>query len=215
MGGGLSAGFFRSNVNGGRNHFYVGVNCSFTPCLHEEVRISLSQMFVTQRNERAGMDYTLAVQKLIADPLKGRTPAQVRALFSTELADRALRHEAPDFLIQKYARDYDVDQADARALFEETKRFLVAGVLTDQSLAPSLQVDQMWHSFILFTKDYHDFCDSLGGYIHHRPIPQGDGAQPPLEPTIEIMTAAFGDVPARFWPQELGSYGIMDCKKGA
>ena len=32
------------------------------------------------------------------------------------------------------------------------------------------EVDEMWHEFILFTKDYSDFCQHyFGEYLHHLP----------------------------------------------
>lgn len=35
---------------------------------------------------------------------------------------------------------------------------------------PSKALDKFWHNFILFTKDYHAFCDQyVGSYIHHSP----------------------------------------------
>ncbi len=33
-----------------------------------------------------------------------------------------------------------------------------------------LQIDRIWHVFLLFTKDYMDFCEEyFGEYIHHLP----------------------------------------------
>lgn len=160
------------------------------------------------------MSHTPEVQALIDDPFGGHTAEELRQLCSTDLARRALAHPPLAFLIDKFCAEYGYAEADARELFEETKRFLVVGRLADQLLAPSLPVDRMWHSFILFTKDYHDFCDLLGGYIHHRPIPSGSPEQPPIEPTAAIMEAAFGALSPVYWPQELGAFGGMDCKKG-
>lgn len=161
------------------------------------------------------MPYTDEVQALIDKPLGGRTTTQVQELVAGELAKIALAHPPQDFLIEKFCRDYpEFTEAQARGLFEETKKFLVAGEILDVQLAPSLHVDNMWHAWILFTKDYHEFCSLLGGYIHHRPIPSGSPEQPPLEPTVAIMEAAYGELSATYWPQELGAYGIMDCKKG-
>lgn len=33
-------------------------------------------------------------------------------------------------------------------------------------------IDNMWHTFLLFTKDYHDFCNNYlnGIFFHHEPI---------------------------------------------
>ena len=39
------------------------------------------------------------------------------------------------------------------------------------SLAPSTGIDLFWHEFILYTKQYHDFCDRTCGYFfHHEPF---------------------------------------------
>lgn len=33
------------------------------------------------------------------------------------------------------------------------------------------ELDAMWHTLLLFTKDYHDFCMKYFGYfIHHQPL---------------------------------------------
>lgn len=160
------------------------------------------------------MSFTAEVQELVDDPLAGRSAEEVREICSSDRAELALAHEPQPFLIEKFCGSHDYTEDEARAIFEDLKRFLVAGELLDRSLAPSLPVDEMWHSWILFTMDYHEFCDKLGGYIHHRPIPKGDPAQPPLDPTIEVMEAAFGEVSPLSFPLEHGSWGIMDCKKG-
>ena len=160
------------------------------------------------------MEYTTEVQALVDDPLKGRTPDEVREICTSELAQRAMAHQAQDFLIEKFCADGEFTPEEARELFDECKRFLIAGELLGVSLAPSLHVDNMWHAWILFTMDYTAFCSILGAYIHHRPIPKGNPEQPPLEPTVEIMQAGYGELSDRFWPQELGAFGIMDCKKG-
>lgn len=35
---------------------------------------------------------------------------------------------------------------------------------------PSQVADDLWHEFILYTRDYSDFCDkAFGGYMHHTP----------------------------------------------
>lgn len=33
------------------------------------------------------------------------------------------------------------------------------------------EIDDMWHTFLLYTEEYHDFCNAyFGTYIHHRPF---------------------------------------------
>ena len=38
---------------------------------------------------------------------------------------------------------------------------------------PLWVIDEMWHTFLLYSKDYYDFCHQyLGRMIHHRPTPR-------------------------------------------
>jgi len=161
------------------------------------------------------MQYTPEVEQLIADPFGGRSAEDIRQLCAGQLAQDALAHEVEDVMIDKIAADMDVSRERAKGLVEETKRFLVLGRLAGAQLAPSPEIDDVWHTWILYTKDYHAFCAKAGGYIHHKPIPTGSPAQPPLEPTIALMEAAYGAIDADAWPVEAGARGIMDCKMGA
>jgi hypothetical protein len=161
------------------------------------------------------MPYTDDVQDLIDSPLGGRTPDEVRILCSGSFAQHALAHEPDELLLARYARLKGVSVERAAMIFLETKRFLVVGRLVGAHLAPSPEVDEMWHQWILYTMDYTDFCEKLGGYVHHKPIPTGSPEQPPLDPTISLLEAAYGPVDETIWPVALGARGIMDCKKGA
>lgn len=161
------------------------------------------------------MQYTQQVQDLIADPFSGREPESIRLLCHSELAQVALAHVVDSSMVPNVAKNLGVTVERAEELIEETKRFLVVGRLVGAQLAPSPEIDEVWHTWILFTKDYHTFCDKLGGYIHHKPIPAGSPSQPPLEPTIALMVAAFDQIDAAAWPVDAGARGIMDCKMGA
>jgi hypothetical protein len=84
----------------------------------------------------------------------------------------ALAYEAP-FLIEKLVKDQIVDTAEeAEALFTEVKKYFVL-VRSDQSKVwqmHSLRIDHVWHEFILFTRQYMEFCQHFfGGYIPHSP----------------------------------------------
>lgn len=37
-------------------------------------------------------------------------------------------------------------------------------------------IDNMWHTFLLFTRDYHEFCNTYlnGVFFHHDPISAGE-----------------------------------------
>lgn len=76
-------------------------------------------------------------------------------------------------LIFRFLEMYEIDEAEAIDIFEETKKWLWLcsnskfDLIIDDSL---VIIDEMWHNFILFTKEYDAFCkEYLGIYIHHQP----------------------------------------------
>jgi len=51
-----------------------------------------------------------------------------------------------------------------------TKWLALRRVYGQQFIPPTDDVDQIWHSHILDTKHYCDFCNRIfGGYMHHAP----------------------------------------------
>ena len=61
-----------------------------------------------------------------------------------------------------------------KELVDEFKKF-VAIVIINYEKGKKIEmvselVDELWHTFILFTNDYRKFCDTtVGEYIHHDP----------------------------------------------
>lgn len=106
----------------------------------------------------------------------------------------ALEYEAP-FLIEKLVKERIVESADeAQALFDEAKKYIVL-VRCDGSHIwemHSLRVDEAWHQFILFTKQYSEFCERFfGRYVHHSPSNSPDALAPPPVPVATF--AEFGE----------------------
>ena len=98
----------------------------------------------------------------------------------------ALEYQAP-FLIEKLLKEHIVESAvEGETLFTEVKRYLVLTRL-DRHVSwqmYSTRVDEVWHQFVLFTREYGMFCDEhLGGFAHHRPsnapeLPWRDDLEP-------------------------------------
>jgi hypothetical protein len=114
-----------------------------------------------------------------------------------------LSYEAP-FLIDKLVEDRIAeDEAEAHALFREVKRFLVLARSSDD--APwdmySRRVDEAWHQFVLFTREYIQFCMRFfGSYVQHRPhSTQLDAGEEPAAnasfPAFRARYEAFFGVP--------------------
>lgn len=89
------------------------------------------------------------------------------------LADSdVLSFEAP-FLIDKLIQDGIADSVmESVALFTEVKRYLLLGQRHfDLTFAMySSRIDAAWHTFVLFTKEYAQFCQRYFGlFLHHIP----------------------------------------------
>jgi hypothetical protein len=88
-------------------------------------------------------------------------PAQLRELLTYYNED----------ILSRFTDMFEVTDEEALDIFQETKKFLyvcqVDGVFIPDDL---LILDEMWHNFILFTKEYHAFCDRyFNRYFHHLP----------------------------------------------
>jgi hypothetical protein len=113
-----------------------------------------------------------------------------------QVYSQALGFEAP-YLIEKLVKDHVVESADeALALFGEVKRYLVL-TATDRTVAwamYSLRIDQVWHQFILFTRQYIDYClKNFDKYIQHAP-----STAPVLEDTSRLTPLTFGMFAERY-----------------
>lgn len=95
--------------------------------------------------------------------------------------EEVLAYQNPS-IVRKFMENWDVSESKATELFDEAKKWLWASassVLRKNrgEEVPTLAVtysmtllDEMWHTFILFTREYHRFCNTFFGfYIHHAP----------------------------------------------
>jgi hypothetical protein len=74
-------------------------------------------------------------------------------------------------VVQKFTIEHKVSPDAASEILLELKRWFTLCLLhPEKAYATGGRVDEMWHTFILFTKDYARFCqDTAGAFIHHRP----------------------------------------------
>ncbi|GAA0606544.1 hypothetical protein GCM10010174_24420 [Kutzneria viridogrisea] len=80
-------------------------------------------------------------------------------------------HELFTKLAKRIAADGGMGFREAESIMSEALAFLAAcAVNTGEPLSPSNAVDLGWHTFILHTRDYAEFCDRVAGhFIHHVP----------------------------------------------
>jgi hypothetical protein len=76
--------------------------------------------------------------------------------------------EAPRVL-EKHCIEAGISPEEVNRRFKALKQMIVVGTCMNK-VSPSLQVDALWHRFILHTDEYMEFCsDHLGCYFHHIP----------------------------------------------
>jgi len=73
-------------------------------------------------------------------------------------------------LVNRLQKDLGITEEKAIQIFEDTKRFLFICGTYPGKWSPSREIDEGWHNFIMFTKDYTEFCERFfGRFIHHQP----------------------------------------------
>jgi len=129
-----------------------------------------------------------------------KTPQQIREII-------AVAENFPlDRIISRYMADKCVDPEVAASHARELKRFLALSAIYDGPLAMRGPVDDFWHTFLLFTEQYHSFCNDVAGtFLHH--VPHADDA-PSCRSAIDTTrfnlayAATFGQAPdAALWPE--------------
>lgn len=108
----------------------------------------------------------------------------------------ALAYRAPFLEKKLLERRLVTSRDEAAALFDEIKRFLVLQEMNrDRSLPMySERLDEVWHHFVLFTREYTDWCRRhFGRYLNHLPqnAPAMDSVARGAEMSLDELRAAY------------------------
>ncbi|WP_405993061.1 glycine-rich domain-containing protein [Streptomyces sp. NBC_00986] len=126
--------------------------------------------------------------------LNFETTSDYRQLVSPELFDR---------LVGRIVKDEDLERGLAERIMESALGFLhLSTTQPGRSFSPSPLVDIGWHTFILYTSSYADFCQRLAGrFIHHEPNDKPDAPQKPggIKRSIDAFRAARLPVDQMLW----------------
>jgi hypothetical protein len=117
-----------------------------------------------------------------------------------------LTHEIPksmtlgiDRVVHRVAgrRSFSPDESERAG--SDLVKFLQLCAESDLPLAPSDIIDDLWHEFILHTRDYAEFCAVvLGTFVHHVPLTAPDPSS--YQRTLRLIGDGFGTPDERFWP---------------
>ena len=99
-------------------------------------------------------------------------------------------------------------------VFIEFKKYVFLVAVNKSNLAMmSKKVDQVWHQFILFTKEYQSFCNSiLGFFLHHIPRTRFSLIDSESESNfIHLYRETFGPIPKIWNIQDNKRFQNADC----
>lgn len=117
-----------------------------------------------------------------------------------------LSYVFPDALLTRLQREHGWDSGLTLRALDEYRRFVVLAASAPQPVTPSRVVDGVWHTHLMFTRDYWErFMPLLPTPLHHEP---GDGTpaseghfREQYARTLEAYRAAFHQTPpADLWP---------------
>jgi hypothetical protein len=140
-----------------------------------------------------------------------------------------LKQYQSDGVIRKFRDEWSVSEPEAKVIFDETKKFLFLAHHAQQQCISFeidesiLIIDKMWHTFILFTSEYSEFCNRFfGRMLHHVPfcrdhlvekirdlsdrgISLSEYKRTRLRQQIRIIHETFGVETIRKWYIEFGN----------
>jgi hypothetical protein len=139
----------------------------------------------------------------------------------SEIISKVLEYPIPHMIIEKYIDSCGVTEQVARAHERELKRYL-AMCLADPEAAYGMfgPVDEFWHTWILFTREWCEFSAAVAGrYIHHRPTTREErrAAKSSQEPSayqrfLADYAGYFGqEPPAESWPRPKAAHTCANC----
>lgn len=125
-------------------------------------------------------------------------------------------------VVRRFQKEHPERADRAQEIFADLMRFFwgTKKHLVDRTAAPSdealdfffimdddmREIDQMWHVFLLYTRDYAAFCEKyFGEYLHHQPdlVPyfeqKGFRFDTNLEKFLNYGMGLFGEEVIRRW----------------
>ncbi|MFH9118608.1 glycine-rich domain-containing protein [Streptomyces globisporus] len=111
----------------------------------------------------------------------------------------------------------DTDLPTARRIIGQAAAFLAASAaLPGAQLSPSKAVDAGWHTFILHTVSYAEFCVA-SRFIHHVPTPNAETDKESAAArtrTLDAITTAGYRIDHDLWPDTAKMGNSSQCHAG-
>jgi len=119
----------------------------------------------------------------------------------------------------RLSRENGWSLAYTKRVIDEYKRFLYLSAEAGHPVTPSVDVDQVWHLHLCYTRSYwHDLCrDTLGFPLHHGPTKGGSEERSKYslwyQKTLDSYEASFEcKPPSDIWPEPAVRFGRQDVR---
>lgn len=121
------------------------------------------------RKDVVSISCTCVLQSIKEAILKTESIAQNSSLSENPLFAQVVNYENEE-LVERFKDKLGLDDERARILFKDIMLFLYLCSTRPGSCSPTAPIDAAWHEFILYTKEYEEFCQVMfGRFIHHVP----------------------------------------------
>ena len=135
--------------------------------------------------------------------------AHVQAPVKEHVIEMVMNYPMPD-PIARCKKDFGYSDSEMKLLEKELKRYLILCILKSPGQEGvgmySKDVDNLWHSFILFTREYAEFGKKCAGYfLHHMPRTDHDELLTRKESHEKFLfftnryKEIFGEAPHAIW----------------
>ena len=171
---------------------------------------------IRERAARSGTRYTTAMRSL-APKKAGHAEDRGAAMATLDPTIKAAFDFPLAHVLARYMKDHGVSQADAEIHDRELRRYLCLAARDPGAGWPMVPaLDPLWHTFLVFTKDYQRFCQTLGvPFIHHQPFDDAvdrDRVEHRYQQFLAEYRETFGPPPLEVWPDTLANCG-SECEQ--
>ncbi|MEX0672849.1 MAG: hypothetical protein WD175_02200 [Candidatus Paceibacterota bacterium] len=139
--------------------------------------------------------------------LTSQNPGQGHSVTEPVVAQGKFSMKAPKIrssaIEKRIAQHMNISIEEACQLFLDLQMFLWMAAQSEQPCVPAPLIDDAWHEFLVYTREYEAFCaEYCGGFMHHQPHLGEDVEEVNvdiLSPTIDLMHQVFGGKPNTNW----------------